>query len=341
MKAITIIGGGLAGLTLGIGLRQRGIPVTVIEAGSYPRHRVCGEFINGRGLRVLNDSGLAAALPSAQTRPASDVAFFSGQSTLGRRTLPVAALSVSRFVLDAALSEKFCQLGGELRTHERWRGDACSEGVVLASGRRAQPVDAGWRWFGLKVHARGVKLDADLEMYLAPNAYVGLCRLADGSVNACGLFRRRVHDGAQQGTMELLRGRPGSRLFARMNSAQIDEESFCAVAGLALEPQSINPHECRVGDALTMIPPITGNGMSMAFESAWLATEPLVAFANGVSDWTTTTARVAAQLEGAFSARLRWAKLFHRALFLPWSRTLLQWAIQSPVGWRVAFSSTR
>src|ERR1035441_4912314 len=34
----------LLGLTLGIGLRQRGIPVTVLEAGHYPRHRVCGEF---------------------------------------------------------------------------------------------------------------------------------------------------------------------------------------------------------------------------------------------------------------------------------------------------------
>ena len=46
MRAVTIIGGGLAGLTLGIGLRQRGVPVTISEAGDYPRHRVCGEFIS-------------------------------------------------------------------------------------------------------------------------------------------------------------------------------------------------------------------------------------------------------------------------------------------------------
>jgi NADPH-dependent 2,4-dienoyl-CoA reductase/sulfur reductase-like enzyme len=41
-KSITIVGGGLAGLTLGIGLRQRSVPVTIQEAANYPRHRVCG-----------------------------------------------------------------------------------------------------------------------------------------------------------------------------------------------------------------------------------------------------------------------------------------------------------
>ena len=44
---VQIIGGGLAGLTLGLGLRQRDVPVTIHEAGNYPRHRVCGEFSNG------------------------------------------------------------------------------------------------------------------------------------------------------------------------------------------------------------------------------------------------------------------------------------------------------
>ena len=53
-RPLTIVGGGLAGLTLGIALRQRGVPVTIWEAGHYPRHRVCGEFICGRGRETLS-----------------------------------------------------------------------------------------------------------------------------------------------------------------------------------------------------------------------------------------------------------------------------------------------
>jgi len=46
-RSVEVVGGGLAGLSLGLALRRRGVPVTVWEAGHYPRHRVCGEFITG------------------------------------------------------------------------------------------------------------------------------------------------------------------------------------------------------------------------------------------------------------------------------------------------------
>lgn len=341
MKSITIIGGGLAGLTLGIGLRQRGVPVTVIEAGRYPRHRVCGEFISGAGVQTLEQSGLLAELPAHEIRRAQHAAFFAGDRTLGVRPLPSPAVCVSRFILDAALSSRFQKLGGELRENERWRGETAGEGIVCASGRRAHPVERGWRWFGLKVHARGVSLDADLEMHLGRNAYVGLCRLADGTVNVCGLFRRRVNGGGGGATLEWLRGEPGSQLFQRLERAEFESESFCAVAGLSLRSQPVEPRECRVGDALTMIPPITGNGMSMAFESAQLALTPLVSYARGDFEWPVVTQQIAAEQEKQFSSRLRWAGLFHRAIFSPLGTSAMRLLFNSEHGWRAAFAWTR
>ncbi len=341
MKPITIIGGGLAGLSLGVALRTRGVPVTLIEAGHYPRHRVCGEFISGAGWKFLEEHQLTGLFPADRIRTAHNAAFFSARRLMRVRALPFPARCISRFILDAALCSRFQELGGELRANERWSGATAAEGLVCANGRRAQPVDEGWRWFGLKVHARNVRLEADLEMHLAANSYVGLCRLPDDEVNVCGLFRRRVSAPASGSSMEWLRGESGSPLFRRLENAELDEDSFCAVAGLSLRPQPIHAGECRIGDALTMIPPITGNGMSMAFESAHLALDPLVSYARGQSEWPDTTTRLAGALGEKFTRRLRWAGLLHRVLFSRVGGAALPLLFSSERLWRGAFAVTR
>ena len=192
LKTITIVGGGLAGLTLGIGLRRQGVPSLVVEAGSYPRHRVCGEFISGGGLRVLTELGLTELLRDLGAVPARQAMLFVGRARSPSRTLPSGSLCLSRFTLDAALAERFAGSGGELRVNTRWAEGDFGPGIVCATGRRRQSAGPGERWFGLKAHARGVPLEADLEMHSSPEGYVGLCRLRDGLVNVCGLFRR--HD---------------------------------------------------------------------------------------------------------------------------------------------------
>ena len=274
LKPITIIGGGLAGLALGLGLRQRDIPVTIWEAGSYPRHRVCGEFISGRGLEWLDRAGLKAALMKEGAISARTLAFFSGDGKVRRQNLPGESLCLSRFKLDALLADKFRALGGELREHSRWKENMSGPGKVRATGRRVQAAEKGWRWFGLKIHAQRVELCADLEMHFAKAGYVGLCRLDKGEVNICGLFRSELPvPDLQRNWMAWLNASPSlSRALAK---AEFDQESFSCIAGLSLQAnKATGLPECCLGDSLTMIPPVTGNGMSMAFESAELAVNP-------------------------------------------------------------------
>jgi 2-polyprenyl-6-methoxyphenol hydroxylase-like FAD-dependent oxidoreductase len=343
-KPITIIGGGLAGLTLGIGLRQEGIPVTIWEAGHYPRHRVCGEFISGRGQDVLARLGLRESFSQAGSVLARTAAFYLGQAGSPVRLLPAPALCLSRFAMDALLADRLRQMGGELRENARWREDDFGEGIVRANGRRRQPGADGCRWFGLKVHARNVPLAADLEMHSSRTGYVGFCRLPDGEVNVCGLFRQRASKPDEsQSWKDLLRGQAGTPLRERLAGAALDERSFCSVAGFSLRPHRAAAwSECCIGDALTMIPPVTGNGMSMAFESAEMALGPLADYSCGESSWSQARESVAAACDRAFVRRLAWARWLQWMMFTPllrgWPGSV---ALHSEGLWRTLFVRTR
>jgi len=343
-EAVTIVGGGLAGLTLGIGLRQRDVPVAVWEAGSYPRHRVCGEFISGRGQESLKRLNIYPELRNESAHGfANTVAFYSGKRKVPPRSLPEPALSISRYVLDEFLANEFQKLGGELYTGERWL-DGYGEGIVRANGRRVETTADGWRLFGLKIHARGVRLAADLEMHFLRDGYVGASRLPDGEVNICGLFRSKttVPDLSHR-WRDWLGGPADSRIHNHIADAELDEKSFCAVAGFSLRPQyAMNFTECCVGDALTMIPPLTGNGMSMAFESAELAVDPLTKYSRGKLTWEQAQQRIAQACDAAFSRRLRWASWLQRILFHPQGRSILVFlTTRSERVWRSLFGNTR
>jgi menaquinone-9 beta-reductase len=343
MKQITIVGGGLAGLSLGIGLRQRGIPVRIFEAGKYPRHRVCGEFISGAGQRSLEQLGLRDKIVRTGAHLAKTAMFLSGKMISEPKNLPEEALCISRFTLDNLLAEGFHKLGGELYSNSRWT-DKFDEGIVRASGRRVQGNVNGWRFFGLKVHAQNVKLSADLEMHFVPNGYVGICQLGGSEVNICGLFRSRtaLPDLATH-WRDWLKGPAGSALESRLAQANFDENSFCSVAGLSLEPQKASAHsECCIGDSLTMIPPVTGNGMSMAFESAEIALEPLTEYSVGKISWNAAKEKVARRCDETFSRRLTWANFLENGLFRPSLRHVsLLLASRVPGFWSTFYSRTR
>jgi 2-polyprenyl-6-methoxyphenol hydroxylase-like FAD-dependent oxidoreductase len=346
-RSIMIVGGGLAGLTLGIGLRQRGVPVSVWEAGHYPRHRVCGEFISGRGQETLRRLGLLDKLASAGAIPARRAAFYSSRAAAPVRDLTEPAISISRHALDHLLAEEFRGLGGELRENVRWRGDKFEPGMVRASGRKpAKTAETnGWRWFGLKVHARGVRLEADMEMHLAPSSYVGMSWLKGGEVNICGLFRRPAGAGeAPLRWQEAFKGEEGSVRWRRLANAKFDEASFCSVAGLSLARQRAEAaEECSVGDSITMIPPVTGNGMSMAFESAEIATAPLASYSVGKLDWEAARKTVAQDCDRAFASRLVWAARLQRLMFAPGRvQDALVWLLpRSESLWRLLLGKTR
>lgn len=312
---IEIVGGGLAGLALGLALRRAAVPVVLHEAGAYPRHRVCGEFIAGLDHATVQALGLEAFLRDAL--PQSEAAWFVREERVYHSTLPQPALGISRYVLDAALADAFRDAGGDLRCHSRVDARAAPPGRVFASGRSRRPS----QWLGLKVHATNLHLVADLELHLGDRAYVGLARVDSGTTNVCGLFRLRAQLSAGQPRQTILRRYLRAaglhELAARLDAARLDPDSACAVAALQYVSRVSPPDRLCIGDACAMIPPYTGNGMAMAFQSAAIALAPLLAFSRGESSWSETCRETNRRLRGRFGVRLVSANLVHPMLWHP------------------------
>lgn len=321
-RPIEIIGGGLAGLSLGIALRRGGVPVTLHEAGDYPRHRVCGEFISGLSPTTIDRLALGDTLHDALRN--ETIAWSIGKREPQLQRLPSPALGLSRHVLDARLARSFVALGGELRTRSRVTDDTDQPGRIYATGRRraAQP-----HWIGLKIHLRAFPLTQDLEMHLGEQSYIGLARVAPDTVNVCGLFRRR--DVAQPGPALLInyvRSAGLDALADRLAAGTCVPDSFCAVAALDFDQRvHLTNHIC-LGDTGAMIPPFTGNGMAMAFQSAEIALAPLLAYTRGDIAWTETRCIIARALRDRFRVRLASADWLHPFLLRPrrqqWFATL-------------------
>jgi 2-polyprenyl-6-methoxyphenol hydroxylase-like FAD-dependent oxidoreductase len=100
--------------------------------------------------------------------------------------------------------------------------------------------------------------------------------------------------------------------------------------------------ECALGDALTMIPPATGNGMSIALESAELAIEPLERYHRGDLTWENCRQTIRDDCQRRFEPRLRFAARLHSLLLRPRrQRLLLEVSRVFPVTLRYLFAHTR
>lgn len=311
-RPIEIIGGGLAGLSLGLGLQNAGIGARVIEAGDYPRHRVCGDFMTGLSDVTVQSLGLKPLLVGALQH--RQVAWFHREQLIYQQNLPAPALGLSRYALDARLAHAFTAAGGELQRATRASDSSPLPGRILAHGRSRSESP----WLGLKLHVQDLSLAQDLELHLGHQAYIGLAKVETGAVNVCGLFRRRNLAAPGPALLATYLNAVGlPQLADRLKRATYEPGSFSAVSALSYEPVMTAPDTMRLGDAAGLIPPFTGNGMALAFQSAETALPHVLAYARGEVAWSVACNDTHTALKRRFHRRLAVARSLQSFLLVP------------------------
>ncbi len=293
---LAVIGGGPAGTAAAWEAARRGRRVLMIERGSLPRDRVCGEFVSAEALPLI-ERMLAAARPGLFAA----APLISGLRLAGRDfCLPRPGRGIPRRELDAALWEAALAAGaeGRLRT-EAFRlepaGDGfrmalrmaagkamvAARGIVAAPGRwwRLEGLRSGQEnvhalaaapWVGVKAHLDHIQADA-VELYFFSGGYCGLAPVGQGRVNACCLVHRDALHRPQAGLGEsddfpawLMAAAQDAALSARLRSArQTTPTVFTAPVWLGHG----RPRSGRValaGDAAGFLDPFTGDGIARA-----------------------------------------------------------------------------
>ncbi|MGF1679530.1 MAG: NAD(P)/FAD-dependent oxidoreductase [Candidatus Methylacidiphilales bacterium] len=320
-RPIRIVGGGLAGLSLGSLLRRHGVPVELYEPHPYPRHRVCGECLSGLSeevIGILEIGDILTGVPQHRRATWFDVR----GGILHDMALPHPSWGISRHRLDHLLVSRFQQSGGQLKS-ERWRGPVSDEGTVIACGRALHPRKRlKAKWVGLKMHVKNPGLVSDLEMHLGRGGYIGLSKVENDSVNVCGLFRSAALEGLKATSDQRLVAaarRVGLAVLAdKLEDASLVPDSTCGTADFSPGVAQWAEDVFRVGDAARQIPPFTGHGMAMALESACRVAPYLEAYSMGKTSWVESRQQAMCQMEHLQSSRLQWACGAHPLILLTW-----------------------
>ncbi|HEY6507420.1 MAG TPA: FAD-dependent monooxygenase [Vicinamibacterales bacterium] len=263
MTAIDVIGGGPAGAMAAIAARGEGADVRVFEKATFPRHKVCGEFLSPEILGLLRRAGCAEAFLALRPAAIRHMELHFGPRVV-RHPLPRAAYGLSRHALDRLLLDRATTLGAQV-VRDTQTPRAARRPLIQATGRTGQ-AQPGTRLFGFKTHYRGV-VDDTVALYFFDGCYVGVSAVEGGEINVCGLGPERLLRDCAFEPERLL-----ARCHALHSRVQGFERAFDWLTTgplvMGLSPrEGEEPRVYPAGDALGFIDPFTGSGILNAMLS--------------------------------------------------------------------------
>ena len=286
---VAVVGGGPAGLAVAITTTTRGLNTVVLERGTVPADKACGEGLMPSGLAALERLGALPLLDRRETSPFVGIRYVQEDGTTAEGLLPgPGGLGVRRVALASALVARARAVGVELRertqvlAHHR-TGDGVTldtaEGpvearmLVAADGlgsplRRAEGLDVestGPRRFGLRRHFQVEPWTPYVEVHFADGVEAYVTPAGARRVGLAFLWEDGVVEG-RVGFEPLLARFP--RLAERLAGVEPDSQVRGAGPLARVARARVADRFALVGDAAGYVDALTGEGLSLAFACA-------------------------------------------------------------------------
>ena len=309
MKNITsfdviIIGGGLAGLTNAIHLSKSRRRVLLIEKNSYPKHKVCGEYISNEVLPYLNSLGINPIKDGA--KQISKVQVSTTKGNLIKGELPLGGFGMSRYFLDSLLLRKARFNGVQVlkdsvdsivfkkdifTVQTKDSGSFQSKITIGAFGKRSvldlkmnrKFIKKKSPYLAVKIHVKGDFPEDLIALHNFKGGYCGVSKVENNSINLCYITEynsfkkyKNITDFHQH---VVFKNKHLKKIFEESKSVFKKPLTISQISFETKKP--VENHIIMCGDTAGMIHPLCGNGMGMAITSARLASIRILQFLNG------------------------------------------------------------
>ncbi|MTI30904.1 NAD(P)/FAD-dependent oxidoreductase, partial [Xanthovirga aplysinae] len=300
MQEVTIIGGGIAGLVSALQLAKAGFSVNVIEKGSYPSHKVCGEYISNEVIGFLKSLD---AYPE-QLAPVAIRHFLltslKGKSV--RMPLDLGGFGISRYAFDSFLYKKAQEAGVRFILKNQVIGirflnnsfrltlanghDFASQIVIGAFGKRSKldkQLDRPFiqhrsPFLAVKYHIHTKHPSDTIALHNFEGGYCGISEVENGKFNLCYLGRRehlKKYRTINEMENRILKQNPFLRDI--FDTAEFLFPKPLVINEISFGTKSpVENHVLMTGDSAGLITPLCGNGIALAIHSARILAETII-----------------------------------------------------------------
>ena len=288
---IAIVGGGLAGLTAAIHLSKLGYSITLIEKNTYPKHKVCGEYVSNEVIPYLDWLGIHPKI--LQPTQIEHLHFSTGNGKSVQTILPLGGFGISRYALDDYLSQiaikNNCKIlhetvntieyGADVFSIQLSNNKVIQAHIVLgAYGKRShldQKLERAFiqkksPWLAVKGHYKVEFPDDLVGLHHFKGGYCGVSKVENNTVNICYLadyesFKQNKDIREYQDNVVT----KNPFLKEILEKATPIFEKPLTISQISFEKKKpVENHILMIGDSAGLIHPLCGNGMAMAIHSA-------------------------------------------------------------------------